>query len=51
MFCDKASKQEVIAACHDDITAGHFGFEKTFERVQAYAYWPDMVQDLKGVKK
>lgn len=42
---------EVIQKCHSPPTSGHFGFFKTFHRVQEYYYWPKMRRDiLKFVK-
>lgn len=37
------SMQELILQqCHDAITAGHLGFNKTLERIRAQYHWPGM---------
>ena len=44
---DKASKREMLHACHDAITSGHWGYDKTLETIRRYAYWPEMATDVK----
>lgn len=43
---DTPTKQMIIAACHDQLTSGHFGFDRTLERVRQHAWWPDMNSDV-----
>jgi hypothetical protein len=35
-------KREILSACHDGITAGHFGIFKTHELVSRSYYWPNL---------
>ena len=37
---------EVLVACHDDPTAGHFGVFKTYEKIRARYYWNGMFKDI-----
>ena len=32
---------------HSDVTAGHFAFERTFQRTSTKYYWPQMGNDIK----
>ena len=32
----------IMAECHDCMTAGHLGFDKTYEKVRERCYWRDM---------
>jgi hypothetical protein len=36
----------ILAACHDDVTAGHFGRDKTLEAVRRRFTWPGMTADV-----
>lgn len=35
-------RPDVLCATHDDGTAGHMGFAKTYRRLQGRFYWPRM---------
>lgn len=37
----------VLKIMHDDVLAGHLGFRKTFHRLAARYYWPDMRGETK----
>lgn len=37
---------EVMYACHDDLTAGHLSFQKTYDKVQERFYWKGMYSDI-----
>ena len=39
-------KEEMLQKFHDDISAGHFGFSRTLERISKRFYWPGMAQDV-----
>lgn len=39
---------EVLYACHDDLTAGHLSFQKTYDKVQARFYWKGMYSDVES---
>ena len=39
-------RHEILVACHDDPTGSHFGITKTYEKIRARYYWPNM---YKGV--
>lgn len=38
---------QVLEACHEDLTAGHMGFSRTYERVSERFYWDGMYVDIK----
>ena len=40
-----ALQQEVLYACHDDITSGHLGIFKTYEKLRERYYWRKMFKD------
>lgn len=44
---DVNSKQAMLRASHDAITAGHFGYDRTLATVRTYAWWPKMASDVK----
>jgi hypothetical protein len=44
---DRATRTLVLASCHDEITSGHFGYDKTLERVKQIVWWPKMADDIK----
>ena len=37
----------VLKACHSDQTAGHLGFDRTYERLAQRFWWPDMWKETK----
>ena len=39
-------KQKILKICHDDRTAGHFGIEKTIERITRQWTWPGLRKDV-----
>jgi hypothetical protein len=39
-------REEMLQKFHDDISAGHFGFARTLERISKRFYWPGMAQDV-----
>ncbi len=39
---------EVLLACHDDLSGGHFGITKTFKKVAERYYWDGMVKDVEN---
>ena len=48
-FCivvPKDLKKEVMFACHDELVAGHLGFEKTYAKIKSRYYWSGMRQDI-----
>lgn len=42
----KPQRGEIIDSCHSPPNCGHFGFYKTFHRLQEQYYWPKMRQDV-----
>lgn len=42
-----ALKKKVIARYHDGTTGGHFGVEKTIEKIKTIAHWNTMKEDVK----
>ncbi|SJL15094.1 uncharacterized protein ARMOST_18576 [Armillaria ostoyae] len=43
---DSATRGEVISRCHDHITAGHPGIEKTKELILRDYWWPKLKKDV-----
>ena len=41
-------KTEVLRSCHGEPVAGHFGVQKTLERIRSRYYWPTLAQDVKN---
>lgn len=48
---DKKIKDLLVRQCHDSITAGHFGYFKTFELAHKMFYWPKMLNYIKSFCK
>jgi len=44
---DDSVKRDILASCHDAVTAGHFGIFKTCELVSRSYYWPKLRQFVK----
>lgn len=38
----RSLRSQVLAALHDDATAGHLGFQKTYDRVRTRFFWPGL---------
>ncbi|SJL13535.1 uncharacterized protein ARMOST_16979 [Armillaria ostoyae] len=45
---DSATRGEIISCCHDHITAGHPGIEKTKELVLRDYWWPKLKKDVEA---
>ena len=43
----QALRPEVLHAFHDDVFAGHLGFDKTYAKIQQRFFWPTMYGDVK----
>ena len=39
-------RRQVMTCAHDSDWAGHFGFQKTIQRIEAHFYWPTMKADI-----
>ncbi len=39
-------RHTILVACHDDVTAGHLGVSKTYEKIRARYYWHGMYKDI-----
>ena len=37
---------KVILSCHEEVTSGHLGFEKTYLRILRRFFWPGMYHDI-----
>ncbi len=37
---------EVTLSCHEEITSGHLGFEKTYLKIGSRFFWPGMYSDI-----
>ncbi|KAI9549855.1 pol polyprotein [Daphnia sinensis] len=38
--------EQVLLACHDDITAGHLGISRTLDKIHKRYFWPKMTQHI-----
>jgi hypothetical protein len=43
----KSLRTVVLMACHDAVTSGHLGFEKTYDMVRCRFFWEGMCSDVK----
>lgn len=43
----KSDRDRVLRENHDNVTAGHFGIRKTFDRICQKYYWPGLFKDMK----
>ena len=48
---DNHLKTILLAEAHDTIFGGHFGIEKTLEKVKRYWYWPGLHRDVEEYVK
>ncbi|RWS00245.1 hypothetical protein B4U79_04382, partial [Dinothrombium tinctorium] len=48
LFIPKHLINQVLFACHDDLTSGHFGFNRTWARVKERYFWKNMFEDVKN---
>jgi hypothetical protein len=39
-------RESILKACHDDITAGHLGRTRTYDKVQQRYFWSSLVGDV-----
>jgi hypothetical protein len=44
---DPSLRALILSEHHDAVTAGHVGFEKTYELIHRRFYWPNMYNDVK----
>lgn len=42
----KDDRRAVLSNCHDSVTAGHLGTNKTYWKLQERYYWPKMLSDV-----
>ena len=40
-------RHEVLVACHDQCTTSHLGISKTYDKMHAHNYLPNMFKDIK----
>ena len=40
-------REEILINCHDSPLAGHFGFEKTYNKIKTHYWWPLMYSQIK----
>ena len=40
-------RKEILIHCHDSIISGHFGFEKTYQKIKLNYFWPKMYTEIK----
>lgn len=41
-----SERADVISKFHDSVTGAHLGFQKTWQKLQSFYYWPKMQQDV-----
>lgn len=39
-------RREILAACHDDTTAGHLGVRRTLKKIRQRYFWPKMFAEI-----
>ena len=44
----KTMRKDVLYSLHDDVTAGHLGFKKTWEKVKKRFFWPKMLSSVQS---
>ena len=42
-----ALRLEILQAFHDDITAAHFGFQRTYDKIKRRYFWRNMYSEIK----
>jgi len=42
---DSPTRLQLLDVCHDELMAGHFGPDKTFERLRTFCWWPGMREE------
>lgn len=42
----KERRRSLLSSCHDNVTAGHLGINKTYWKLQERYYWPKMLSDV-----
>jgi Integrase zinc binding domain len=47
----KSHRLEVLYSCHDDETAGHLDFEKTWNRIKNRFWWPSILSTVEKYVK
>lgn len=47
----KSKRKEVFRFYHDTTTAGHFGYEKTLDKIRQTFYWPGITDDTRDYCK
>ena len=48
---DESIRTLLLSEAHDTIFGGHFGIEKTLEKLKRYWYWPAMTRDVEDYIK
>ena len=43
----KALRLEIMQAFHDDVTAAHFGFQRTYDKIKRRYFWKNMYSEIK----
>ncbi len=42
----RSLRDKVTLSCHEEITSGHLGFEKTYLKIGSRFFWPGMYSDI-----
>ena len=48
LLYQKHLRKKVLFALHDDVTSGHLGFKKTWDKVKKRFFWPKMLSSVKN---
>lgn len=43
---DAVTRASLLSSCHDEVTSGHFSFDKTLARIGPLAWWPTIHADV-----
>ena len=46
LILPKELQEKMIEANHDNLTTGHFGITKTYQRINQWYYWPNMLNNV-----
>ena len=42
-----SAKNAILKQCHDKVTSGHFGYKRTYHKLQTHYYWPRSMEYCK----
>ena len=45
VVCDRSTINTILQECHDTFPSGHFSTDRTMERIETVAWWPEWRKD------